>query len=285
MLAASYTYTSDGTFTRQEHLRAGKFFTCHCDRCLDPTELGTDFSSIRCRKCNQPEAMIVSTNPLGTVPQHLVCNVKVVNVKITLASWIDPSAQWQCRQCHFCTTGAAVQQALALIQQQVDDIESMPLGRARLQRSETFLNDPGHALLADNHHLLTAVRHSLISMYGRVAGYKLDELSPAQLQLKIELCRRVLAVLDVVHPGRSRARALMLYELHGPLVRQARAEWAAGTIGVDEWRSRLCEATDMLQMCAEVLGWEAINSTVAQVALVASETRINLLREFTQHEM
>lgn len=65
MLAASYTYTSSGTATRQEHLRAGKFFTCHCARCLDPSELGTNFSSIRCRKCGQPGAMIVSTNPLG----------------------------------------------------------------------------------------------------------------------------------------------------------------------------------------------------------------------------
>lgn len=65
VLAASYTYTSSGTAERQEHLRAGKFFTCRCARCLDPSELGTHFSSIRCRRCNQTDAMIVSTNPLG----------------------------------------------------------------------------------------------------------------------------------------------------------------------------------------------------------------------------
>lgn len=65
MLAASYTYTSSGTAERQEHLRAGKFFTCRCARCLDPSELGTHFSSIRCRRCNQPDAMIDSTDPLG----------------------------------------------------------------------------------------------------------------------------------------------------------------------------------------------------------------------------
>lgn len=47
----SYTYTLSGTRYRQEHLKSGKFFICKCERCVDPTELGTHFSSFKCTKC------------------------------------------------------------------------------------------------------------------------------------------------------------------------------------------------------------------------------------------
>lgn len=191
----------------------------------------------------------------------------------------DPDADWQCRQCRFTTSGAAVEQAIALIRHEVDAIESLPLGVERLQRSDTFLSQHGHQLLADDHHLLTAVRHSLISMYGRVAGYTLPELSAAQLAHKVALCRRVLAILDVVHPGMSRARALMLYELHAPLLLLARAERTAGRMDEQEWRRRLAEVAEMLRMCATVLGWEAANSTVAAVARLARVRRDELLAE------
>lgn len=62
-LYTTYTYILSGTQARQEMLRKGKFFSCKCERCLDPTELGTHFSSILCRKCDN--GVIVSSNPLG----------------------------------------------------------------------------------------------------------------------------------------------------------------------------------------------------------------------------
>lgn len=34
-------------------MREGKYFTCQCKRCEDPTELGTNMSSIACNKCNE----------------------------------------------------------------------------------------------------------------------------------------------------------------------------------------------------------------------------------------
>lgn len=61
-----------GTQKRQELLRKTKFFSCKCERCLDPTELNTNFSSILCRKCNG--GVIVSTDPLRKFqmnPQNL----------------------------------------------------------------------------------------------------------------------------------------------------------------------------------------------------------------------
>lgn len=62
-LTHSYTYTLNGTTARQEHLKAGKFFTCHCKRCIDPTELGTNFSTFKCSKCE--DGWLMTSNSLG----------------------------------------------------------------------------------------------------------------------------------------------------------------------------------------------------------------------------
>lgn len=62
-LYITYTYILSGTHVRQEVLKKGKFFSCKCERCQDPTELNTNFDSILCRKCEG--GVIVSTNPLG----------------------------------------------------------------------------------------------------------------------------------------------------------------------------------------------------------------------------
>ncbi len=32
-------------------LQQTKYFTCRCPRCLDPTELGTNLSSLKCHDC------------------------------------------------------------------------------------------------------------------------------------------------------------------------------------------------------------------------------------------
>lgn len=62
-LFTTYTHILNSTAIRQKRLKQGKFFSCKCERCADPTELGTHFSSLLCKKCD--DGIIVSTNPLG----------------------------------------------------------------------------------------------------------------------------------------------------------------------------------------------------------------------------
>lgn len=70
-LFTTYTHILNSTRVRQEHLRKGKFFSCNCHRCLDPTECGTHFSSLLCKKCEG--GIIVSKNPLGELtPDYLL---------------------------------------------------------------------------------------------------------------------------------------------------------------------------------------------------------------------
>ena len=51
-ISISYTDPMWGTANRQHHLYETKFFRCRCARCLDPTEMNTDFSSLRCPSCS-----------------------------------------------------------------------------------------------------------------------------------------------------------------------------------------------------------------------------------------
>lgn len=62
-LFASYTYSLGPTLIRREFLKESKYFDCTCQRCADPTELGTHMSSMKCQRCDP--GLVMSTNPLG----------------------------------------------------------------------------------------------------------------------------------------------------------------------------------------------------------------------------
>lgn len=49
-------------------------------------------------------------------------------------------------------------------------------------------------------------RHSLTQMYGRVEDYLLEDLPDVVLEHKIDMCKLLLQVLDVIEPGYSRIR-------------------------------------------------------------------------------
>lgn len=64
-LFAAYTYSMWPTIIRREYLREGKYFECNCQRCADPTELGTHMSTLKCTKNLCDNGVILSTNSLG----------------------------------------------------------------------------------------------------------------------------------------------------------------------------------------------------------------------------
>lgn len=48
-LSICYSDVLWGTANRQHHLEQTKMFRCRCERCLDVTEMGTNYSAIRCK--------------------------------------------------------------------------------------------------------------------------------------------------------------------------------------------------------------------------------------------
>nr|CAD7448336.1 unnamed protein product [Timema bartmani] len=178
-LYTSYTHSLEPTLIRRENLARGKYFDCGCDRCKDPTELGTHLGTLKCNKCDP--GLILSTNPL------------------------DPEAQWKCTHCEFSTGGGAVRRVLSVIQAEMDAIEWMPLDEQSVEARERLWRKY-RSVLHPRHAFITCIRLSLSQLYGRVPGYRLDEMPDILHERKIEICKDLMMVADVLEPGLTRLR-------------------------------------------------------------------------------
>lgn len=63
-----------------------------------------------------------------------------------------------------------------------------------------------HKVLCPNHYLLLSAKYSLCQIYGRIEGYLLPEMSPADVARKERYCREFLAIIDLLEPGLTRLR-------------------------------------------------------------------------------
>lgn len=106
---------------------------------------------------------------------------------------------------------------------------------------------------------MICIKNALIELYGHVKGHLLSELPDILLRRKIELCEEVMEILDVFESGKSRARGLMLYELHAPLVMLAKSRFEKGTLTKLEYLRQLESARNLLNECLEILTWEDEN--------------------------
>ncbi|XP_037960921.1 SET domain-containing protein SmydA-8 isoform X2 [Teleopsis dalmanni] len=255
-LFLSYTYTLDGTKERQDNLKNGKFFLCMCDRCKDPTELGTHFSSIKCHKCI--DGLVTNLNPL------------------------DNNAEWKCNICEFQMSQLDMSQYLSTIETEIESVKQMGSSSQRLELTEEYL-EKFENVLHPLHYLLTGMRQNLIEMYGRVEGYQMIELSNSLLERKIDLCRQLLLVLEKFEPGLSRTSAMVMYELHVPLVLLAKRAFDAGTITVKSLEERIIEPIALLRQCVQTLQYEdtfsqeGVLGQIAQEALQKLSTNFNAL--------
>ncbi|XP_036329154.1 SET domain-containing protein SmydA-8 isoform X1 [Rhagoletis pomonella] len=243
-LQHSYTYTLNGTAQRQEHLKTGKFFTCECKRCKDPTELGTNFSTFKCSKCE--DGWLLPTDPL------------------------DSSCDWKCTLCTFKTSKNAIQKTLSVIQSEVAIIQAMEPSPQKLQETEKLMRKY-RVVLHPQHFVQIGLRQSLIEMYGRVAEYELAELPDVMLEHKEGLCRLVLRVLEVFEPGLSRTRAMMLYELHVPLVLLAKSGFIAGVLSAEALKQKLLDVIAILKECVDILQYEDPETQEGNLCKVAQQ--------------
>ncbi|XP_059617485.1 SET domain-containing protein SmydA-8 [Phlebotomus argentipes] len=252
MLFTTYTYTLTGTKERQVHLQRGKFFTCHCSRCLDPTELGTYFSSIKCRSC--PGGFQLSTDPL------------------------DETSDWKCNSCDASTPGSKIHDTVDKIQESVDVLKNKPASRTKLIETEKLFKHLMNTL-HPNHFLQISLREMLIEMLGHVEGCGLNGLPEVLLQHKIQLIRDVLAILNAFEPGMTRVRAMMLFELHAPLAVLAKKLFFGGKIPARVFREKLQEIADVVSEAYETLKWEDCRLSEGLLATICQNTHNQLLND------
>jgi len=229
----SYTEPLDSILTRKALLRMGKFFGCNCERCSDPTELGTYTSALICSKC-QPD------------PD----NVKSGRILPSDVSSGDSS--WKCESCEHTVNAGAVAQTFARIKAESERLDADP----KVETMENFVSKYSGKVLHPNHVLVLDRVYNLAKMYGRMEGYGADVLTDEQLGTKRALCERALAVLNKIIPGRMRKRAMMMYELHVPCVMLANRCLQRGPscgVGPDKIKADLKAGLFNLRMSLEIL--------------------------------
>ncbi|XP_053685897.1 SET domain-containing protein SmydA-8 [Sabethes cyaneus] len=238
-ITLSYSYTLQGTLKRRQHLRDSKFFWCQCKRCADPTEFGTHCSTLKCSKCSI--GLVLSTNPL------------------------DQDANWKCQSCSNTTTAANIVHLLDKLFTEVDAIDG---NSAELY--EKFIKKHSH-ILHDNHYLFLSAKHSLCQLYGKVSGFLIHEMSLQQIEQKETLCRDLLAVVDKYEPGLSRLRGVIMYELHAPVMVQAKHLFEAHQINTSQLKRKLAEVLQLLKQSAEILLFEPAGTPEFDMGLAARD--------------
>ncbi|XP_039275639.1 SET domain-containing protein SmydA-8-like isoform X6 [Nilaparvata lugens] len=244
-LLTTYTHTIAPTLFRREQLLLSKYFECSCRRCADPTELGTHSSSLKCTKCDN--GLIMSVSPLNA------------------------ESEWKCTHCPFTLSADQVTRIFMTIQADIDGLETMPNADSTIETGEKLLRKY-RSVLHPRHAFNTTIRHCLVQLYGRVAGYTFDDLPDILLEHKVDLCERIMEVADVIEPGYSRLRGLILYELHVPMMLFARARFEYGEINKETFCAKMEQVIKILEEATAILILEDATTSEGAIGLMGQQS-------------
>ncbi|KAI9589935.1 SET domain-containing protein SmydA-8 [Glossina fuscipes] len=238
-ITLSYAYTLQGTLKRRDFIQKSKLFWCCCQRCTDPYELGTDCSALTCSSCQR--GLLRSSNPLVQ------------------------EAEWRCDKCDFIMNSQDVVQLLEKLNNILDSIDVHDV-----QGLENFMKRYS-VLLGSNHYLLLYVKYTLCQIYGRIEGYLLSDMSLEDLKRKEKYCREFLQVADILQPGLSKLRGLIMYELHAPIMMISQHLCSQHLITRKDFNKRLREVIELLKESSLILQMEPKGSNDYQMGLAAEE--------------
>ncbi|XP_059048714.1 SET domain-containing protein SmydA-8 [Achroia grisella] len=244
IITTSYTQALWGTLDRRRYLRNQKLIECECERCKDPTELGTYIGNIYCSICNGPgrdnntsKPMLVSNNPL------------------------DETALWKCEKCeHFIQSRQMFWGNNALKQ------DLSKLNKSEPKQYEDFIRRYSNTLHPLNH-LVVQAKLALIQIYGNCKGYILTEISDQILKRKIDLCHELLELSDKLEPGWTRFRGTLLLDLQAAMTMQTKREYETGKITKAAAQDQLMESMVLLQEATNILKVEPYMRTALEAKI------------------
>ncbi|XP_058833214.1 SET domain-containing protein SmydA-8 isoform X2 [Topomyia yanbarensis] len=233
-LSTTYTHSLWGTQQRRDHLKNNKYFSCGCLRCTDPTELGTYLSALKCvgvdgNACNGYQLPI---DPL------------------------DDSSDWKCNQCAVDIQADQVNFLLSKIGEEVD----FAMERKSSVKQMDDLVSKLSTFLHPNHYFLLTLKHSLIQMYGHMSGYLTGQLPDSILNRKVEICREMMKVIDILDPDSFRLSlyaAVIFLEQQSALIEINERKIRSGVSKEDSSiQKNHNEALNCLSRAKEVLTYE-----------------------------
>ncbi|XP_063625576.1 uncharacterized protein LOC134797279 [Cydia splendana] len=228
----NYTDPMKGTALRQEHLLNGKYFKCSCARCGDATELGTFMSSAICTECRGYVSSAGDT--------------------------------WSCNGCDKKYEASVMAHKVQCCSDKLDVIN-----KKDEKDLEEYIKNVS-LVLAPNHYLLLDAKQ-------RLAGVLRDiitrEPRPTKrlLRKQLQLCKEILAVLEVLSPGICRAKAIALYEIHAAMVQLAKKEFDSREITGSAYLDKLVSADKHLKRSLQMLFIEPGNSPEGELCAKALE--------------
>ncbi|XP_017777901.1 PREDICTED: protein msta-like [Nicrophorus vespilloides] len=250
-ITLSYAYTLQSTLKRREHLLENKFFHCMCARCRDPTECGTFAGALRCPKC--PDGYVLALEPLS------------------------PESDWKCNNINGCPgykiTAKSMELLINRISREIDALDSNDL-----KGLEAILSKYRN-VLHPTHYLFLEIKLNLSQLYGKINGYLIHELDDEQLQRKMDICKEIIRIFDVIEPGFTRLRGVTLYELHAPVLVLTTRQFERQLLNKTQLRYRIKEVIRYLEEARIVLGYEPRNSPEGIMG-VAAEDALDRMREW-----
>ncbi|XP_034951070.1 SET domain-containing protein SmydA-8-like isoform X2 [Chelonus insularis] len=243
----NYTSSLVGTAARQAHLLQGKYFECDCKLCDDPEELGANLSSLLCSKCKQGIVRFEGRSK---------------------RNFYAPEKNWKCNMCGRLLSGCLIKTTLELTKFKIDELENGSIKELEILLKKLLLT------FHSNHFLVLALKQKLLELY----RHEVTNLNPKKQALMriIELCKEVLQVLEIVEPGLSRLKGIMLYELHLPIMILADRNYVAREITLEEMTKRLEEAESYLKKSLSMILLEPATTPEGRLAKRALQDLKNL---------
>ncbi|XP_058801221.1 SET domain-containing protein SmydA-8-like isoform X2 [Phymastichus coffea] len=235
-----------GTANRRHYLLRTKFFECACERCSDPTELGTMFDALKCNRSDCRGNALPRTFLAAEVSDYL------------------------CDRCDNALSSRAVDELTERIGRELASIAKDDVAACR-----DFLK--AHAgRLHENHFYMTDARLALAQLIGQQEG-GLPALDAELLSEKILLCKKLDELMKTIVPSENRVRGLLLFEMHAAVAEFGRRRDKEQLLNILQESKRLLEeAYQLLKYEPDVLPEGKIAKT-AKMNLMEMELLIKTL--------
>lgn len=101
-------------------------------------------------------------------------------------------------------------------------------------------------------------------------------MSESDLKRKEDYCRDLLSVIDILEPGLSRLRGVIMYELHAPLMLQTNRMFEAKRITTSDLKKRLREVLKLLRESEIILCFEPEGTPEAEMGAAAKDALVKM---------
>ncbi|KYB26114.1 SET domain-containing protein SmydA-8 [Tribolium castaneum] len=220
-LSICYSDPLWGTPSRRYFLHETKFFWCHCERCEDPSEFGTNFSAIKCSTKSCGGYLLPATfTELQKLPD------------------------WVCDKCDKTMSFYSVHDILERIGRDLFDLD-----KSSIEDCKDFLNTH-QDLLHENHYYCTEVKYTLSQLIGQRL---ILVISDEDLSLKLQYCNSLEKLLKIIAPAEKRALGLILFEKYVALTEIARRAGPQKITDLEEAKKILLETIELLKNEPDVL--------------------------------